>query len=357
MLPVSWCLRLAAIRENSTSHRTAAGHLTRPGILPGTVSALCCLSVCWLVGLLLSTSLSLPREPAESDDGEGGADHWIRMPCALFLCSGQRRSASSGRRPACRGLVCVVAVSPAGERPNASCSRNLPGSAPPPGGAFCGAFFLPPLAPASLVTANQGCDVDATPIPHPNLPHPPARNWEVCDVCFCLRRRLGQPSLDTLGQPIRPCAARATDHVDPPPGRARVAQRPGLASAPSSWIGNARGLLLGPAAALFISCPRPVWFVWWSFQRLSCLGCCLLSLSLSPFPTRIRLPEKPISGLFSSFFPEKSCKAIPDPSLPTKTPLLQSCNRALPNDDSTYTRDSLTVMHRLKDNPRNRRLD
>ena len=173
-----------------------------------------------------------------------------------------------------------------------------------------------------------------------------------------MRRRLGQPGWDTLGQPIRPCAARATDHVDPPPGRARAAQRPGLASAPSSWIGNARGLLVSRTCCCslyLVSSPSlvcclviPTAFLSW---------CCLLSLSLSPFLTGIRIPEKPISGLVFSFFPEKTCKAIPDPSLPTKTPLLQSCNRALPNDDSTYTRDNLTVMHCLKDNPRNRRLD
>ena len=165
--------------RDSTSHRTAAGHLTRPGI--HTQSASCCLSVCWLVGLLLSTSLP---GTCRVGRGGGGADDWIRMPCAPFYARVDVAAPAPG---GCQlAAACVVAVSPAGERPNPSCSRNLPRSAPPPGGAFCGAFCLPPLAPACPVTANQGCDVDATPIPHPNLPHPPARNWEVCDVLLLL---------------------------------------------------------------------------------------------------------------------------------------------------------------------------
>ncbi len=131
----------------------------------------------------------MPREPAESDEGPR-TTHWIRMLCAPFLCSGRRRSAKSrrmpGGRPAAACLRCGGQSCGRTTKSLFAAAISLPLSAPPPGGAFRGAFFCPPLAPpACPVTANQGCDVDETPSPHPNLPHPPAQNWEACDVCFC----------------------------------------------------------------------------------------------------------------------------------------------------------------------------
>ncbi len=196
-------LRLDEPRRDSTSHlsihhsdwahRTAAGHLTRPGILCTQHSQH--LAVCRSAGWLACCCPRrcrcryMPREPAESDEGPR-TTHWIRMLCAPFLCSGRRRSAKSrrmpGGRPAAACLRCGGQSCGRTTKSLFAAAISLPLSAPPPGGAFRGAFFCPPLAPpACPVTANQGCDVDETPSPHPNLPHPPAQNWEACDVCFC----------------------------------------------------------------------------------------------------------------------------------------------------------------------------
>ena len=153
-------LRLDETRRDSTSHlsihhpdwahRTAAGHLTRPGIHRYTAqSAPCCLSVCWLVGLLLSTSL--PRElPSRT---RARTTHWIRMLCAPFYA----RVDDEARRPACRGLpVLWRSVRPAGEQQSPSCSRNLPPSlSTSTGRCFLRCFFLPSIGAACMPRHGQ----------------------------------------------------------------------------------------------------------------------------------------------------------------------------------------------------------
>ena len=92
-----------------------------------------------------------------------------------------------GGRPAAACLCCGgQSVLRANNKVPLAAAISLALSAPPPGGAFCGAFFCPRLAPpACPVTANQGCDVDETPSPIRISRTHPHKTGQRVTFCFC----------------------------------------------------------------------------------------------------------------------------------------------------------------------------